>query len=258
MKFIYAIKKYLPYAKETAISELKSQVAESHLGWLWWILDPLFFMLVYTFIVQYIFGVKINNFALFVFIGLIAWNFFASTVTSSVNLVRSYKSVFLKVYMPKYILIITQIIINFIKMLIGFSISVVVIMILKVNITINILSLIPILIVYILLTFGVSLFFTHFGVYVSDLQNVTAIVIRLLFYMSGVFYTLDRLPDGIKVIYTLICPTGFFLQQYRNVMMYGTNANYLVLLYWFIISIILIFFGLKLMNKYESTYIKVI
>jgi len=256
--FLKNIKKYFPYAKHTAISELKSQVAESRLGWLWWILDPLFFMLVYTFIVQFVFGVSIENFPLYVFLGLIIWNFFASTITSSVDIVRSYRAIFLKVYIPKYILVITQIIVNLVKMAIGLSISLIVIIILKINITIYILNIIPIALIYILFTFGVALFFAHFGVYISDLRNVTTILIRLLFYMSGVFYSLDRLPENIRFIYSLICPTGFFLQQARNITMYGTNVNYFILIYWLLISLILIYFGLKLMNKYESTYVKVI
>lgn len=50
MKFFKDIKKYWSYTVRSAKAELKSEVASSYLSWLWWILDPLLFMMVYTFI----------------------------------------------------------------------------------------------------------------------------------------------------------------------------------------------------------------
>ena len=49
-RFWKDIKRYMPYAKYATKSGLKSEVASSHLSWLWWILDPILFMLVYWFI----------------------------------------------------------------------------------------------------------------------------------------------------------------------------------------------------------------
>lgn len=258
MKFIKNIKKYMPYARTTAWAELKSQVADSYLGWLWWILDPVLFMLVYTFIVQIVFRTTIENFPLFVFIGLVMWNFFSSTITTSVGIIRSYRSIFQKIYMPKYILIIVQLFVNLIKMLIGMGVSFIIILLLGINITVNILSLAPIFLVFMFLTFGISLFLAHGGVFIADLQNVTSVLIRLIFYLSGVFYTLDRMPEALQNVYVYICPTGFLLAECRNVMMYGMSANYIILAYWFAISLLLMFLGVRIMNKYENTYLKVI
>ena len=36
-------------------THLRAEVAGSYLNWLWWILDPLLFMLVYTFVVRVVF-----------------------------------------------------------------------------------------------------------------------------------------------------------------------------------------------------------
>ena len=44
-RFIKDMRRYLPYTKYAAKSGLKSEVATSHLSWLWWILDPVLFML---------------------------------------------------------------------------------------------------------------------------------------------------------------------------------------------------------------------
>ena len=46
-KFINNIKKYKGYMLYATKATLKSEVAGSRLNWLWWILDPFLFMLVY-------------------------------------------------------------------------------------------------------------------------------------------------------------------------------------------------------------------
>ena len=49
-KFIDNLKKYKGYMLYATKASLKSEVAGSRLNWLWWILDPFLFMLVYTFV----------------------------------------------------------------------------------------------------------------------------------------------------------------------------------------------------------------
>ena len=49
-RFIKDMKRYFAYAKFAARADLKAEVASSYLNWLWWVLDPLLFMMVYTFI----------------------------------------------------------------------------------------------------------------------------------------------------------------------------------------------------------------
>ena len=73
-RFIKDIRKYIDYAVYAAKSSLKAEVANSRLNWLWWVLEPLLFMLVYMFIGNIVYGKGESNFALFVFIGLTAWD----------------------------------------------------------------------------------------------------------------------------------------------------------------------------------------
>ena len=49
-KFREHIQKYWKYSFFSAKTQLKAEVANSYLNWLWWIIDPLSFMLIYTFI----------------------------------------------------------------------------------------------------------------------------------------------------------------------------------------------------------------
>ena len=83
-------------------------------------------------------------------------------------------------------------------------------------------------------------------------------MMRFLFYLSGVFYAVDRFSEGLLEVYNMICPTGFIIMQFRNVMMYGMSADYLMLLYWLAIGLVLSFIGVKILYRGEKDFMKVV
>ena len=69
------------YAIYSAKSELKSEVANSYLNWIWWVLEPFCFMLIYAFIFGVVFEAREQYFPAFIFIGITAWDFFNRCLT---------------------------------------------------------------------------------------------------------------------------------------------------------------------------------
>ena len=97
-RFKRDLMKYRKYMIYSAKAELKAEVANSHLGWLWWILDPLLFMLVYAFVSSIVFKAKEDYFMAFIFVGVTTWDFFNKTLKQSVKLVTSNSQIVTKVY----------------------------------------------------------------------------------------------------------------------------------------------------------------
>ena len=253
------LKKYRWYLLYSAKSELRAEVAGSYLNWLWWILDPLLFMLVYTFVVRVVFTAKEQYFAAFVLIGLTAWNFFNKSVQGSVNVIRKNKSVVSKIYLPKYLLVLTNMMVLAFKMAISFVLIFVLMLILRVPVTGYILHAVPILLVLLVVTFGISTIFMHFGVFVRDLYNVTALLLRLIFYMTGVFYSIPlRVPAPYGAILLRINPLAFLTESLRGALLYGAAPDYLLLGVWFVIGLALTAIGITTVYRYENSYAKVI
>lgn len=258
MKAIQDFKRYFRYSAYSAVSELKTQVADSYLGWLWWLLDPLLFMLVYAFMTVIIFKSQIEHVWLFIFAGLTIWNFFSSTVASSVGVIRSYTAVIIKTYIPKTMLVFMIEMVNFVKMLISLGICFLSVIILRLDIWPYILNLIPVLVTLIIFTYGVALVSAFIGVYIADFSNVMAVILRFLFYLSGVFYSLDVFSEPILRLYNMLCPTGFLINQFRNALILSLNADYGRMLYWAVIGTVLIIIGTYFLYKKENEYMKVI
>ena len=92
-RFCADIKKYYRYSVVSAKSQLKSEVASSYLNWIWWVLEPLCFMFIYSFVFGYLFNTREEHFSVYIFIGLTMWNFFNKTMQSSVKIVKANKSI---------------------------------------------------------------------------------------------------------------------------------------------------------------------
>ena len=245
-KIINEIKKYFPYIIYSTKSKLKSEVAGSYLNSLWWIINPLCMMLIYMFVVVVVFKSKEPNFPIFVFIGLTLWDFFSKTISQSTKLVKNNKNIINKVYLPKYILLVINTFVLLFKFLISFILIIIFMIIFKIYFTLKIFYFIPIFIVLFILTFGISLIIMHFGVYLIDLNNIINILLKFLFYFSGVFYNiLTRVPSPYNKILISINPIASLINDSRNVLIYSKNPNFLSLSFWFIISIILCFIGFK-------------
>ncbi len=258
-KFFSDIKRYRDYMVYSARSELKAEVANSYLNWIWWILEPLCFMAIYAFIFTFVFKGKIQHMTAFIFIGITMWDFFSRMLKNSVRLVRNKRSILSKIYVPKYVLILEKMAINAFKMAISLVIVVLLMIITKVTPTVQILWVFPILLSFAILTFGLSTWLLHFGVYVDDLMNVTDIGLRLLFYVTGVFYNLEgRIKGTPKHILLHFNPMAFYINAMRNALLYGKMPSMKWLISWTIVGILVSVSGIILIQKNENNYVKVI
>lgn len=75
MRFFKEIKQYWGFAVYAAKSDLSAEVANSYLNWLWWVLEPLASMIIYTIVFGVVFKTNEQYFPVFVFIGITMWDF---------------------------------------------------------------------------------------------------------------------------------------------------------------------------------------
>ena len=258
-KFKTDLIRYSKYTYHSAKAQLKSEVANSYLNWLWWILDPLCFMLIYVFMFGYVFNAKEEYFPIFVFIGITMWDFFNKTLKQSVKIVKNNKSVVSKVYLPKYFLLFIKIGVNGFKMFISILMIFVMLIVWRVPMSWKVVFSIPILMTLVLIVFGFSCILLHFGVFVEDLSNVLNIFLRFIFYLTGVFWNImTRLPAPLNQIAGKCNPIAFLLSSMRDCVLYSETPDMLLLVIWFFIGLLLSILGIHIIYKNENSYVKVI
>lgn len=257
-RFINDIKKYYKYTVYAAKAELKSEVAGSYLGWIWWFLEPFCFMLVYAFLCVFVFNGREDYILAFVFIGNTIWTFINKCLTASVKTISSNKNIVTKVYLPKFVLVIVKLLVNFFKLLVSFLIVAGLMAFYGVPLSFTIIEIIPLLILMFVLTFGVSVILSNYGVFVEDLVNVVNILLKFTFYLSGIFYSVTtRIPAPYGEIMARVNPAAFLIEQARNVLLRDAHLNIEWYVIWLAIGIVLSVIGVRLVYKNENNYVKV-
>jgi len=265
-RFIKDFKRFFNYTVYSSKAELNSEVADSFLSWLWWFLDPLLYMLVYSFIAVVVFKSNVQYFPVFVFLGLNTWTFFSKTVKSSVKVVSGKKMIVTKVYVPKYMFIFEKIGVYGFKMVVSNLLVVITMIGYHVPLNWRIVWIIPISMVLVVVTFGLSTIISHFGVFVEDLLNVITVVLQLFFYLSGIFYSIEpigknikgRVPQPYDTLLIKLNPIALVITDLRRVMLYGEDPHWLMLLIWFAAGLLMSIVGVKIIYKFENSYVKVI
>ena len=216
-------------------------------------------MIIYTFVFGVVFPNKTMYFASFVMIGQACWDFFNRMVNGSVKLIINNRDLVTKVYIPKYILLYSKSLTYLFKMAISLCLAFGLMAFQHVPLTWHIILLIPVIIVLYILSFGVGTILMHHGVTFNDLGNLTNIVLKMVFYLSGIFYNInERLKGTAGFLLLRVNPTAFLMNEARKVCIYGKSISLIGLGFWLLVGLVLCVYGINKIHKYENSYAKVI
>ncbi|MCR5046596.1 MAG: ABC transporter permease [Treponema sp.] len=258
-KFFFQMKRYKNYMVYSAKADLNAEVANSYLNRLWWLLEPMFNMLVYVIIFGRVMGSNIQNYATYVFSALLMWNYFSKTVNYSVKLVRNNRDIVTKVYVPKFVLLLSNMFLNFFKLVFSLSILVFMLIVFKVQIGPCILLVIPAYCLMILLSFGAGMILLHFGVFIDDLAYAVGILLNMLMFLSGIFYNvMTTLPEPLNVLMMTFNPVALFVEVMRSALLSNTIANLPLLGLWTLVSLLLCYIGVHIVYRNENSYVKIV
>ncbi len=168
---------------------------------------------------------------IFVLSGIIAWTFFSSTLSSAVRAITGGSGIASKVYFPRCILPLT----NVGTSLYGYVPAIVVLLIAsvayRVHVTPHLLMLVPATIVMVLLTSAFSLVLAALQVYFRDIAFILGVIVQAWFYGSGVFFPIDKVPEGLLRELVVANPATGMVELFRVALM-GFSPWSLPSLWW--------------------------
>ncbi len=248
-----------PYCLEESKARLRAEVSTTRMGWFWWVLEPLLQMMVYVLIFGFIFRASTQYYPAYIFIGLTAWRFFSGTLTSSAKMIRSSKSLLWRVYIPRFVLVLSQMLYNGFKMLISFGIILALLLCYRIPPDFFIIQLIPILLLLWLFTFGLSAVIAHIGVFLDDVNDILPIVLRLWMYFTGIFYSIqDKVPGKMGFWLLRMNPMAFIMDGIRQSLLFHNAIMWRWYFMWLGISGLLCLTGIRLLYRYGARYLKVV
>ena len=211
--------------------DLKGRYKGSVLGFLWTFINPLFQLLIYTFVFSIVMRSGIEDYYMFLFVALIPWIFFATSLSGGSTCITSQKNMVQKIYFPREVLPISFVISQFVNMLLSFIVifAVMFIMGYKFN-PLAILCLIPVMITEFILALGFTFILSAVTVYFQDMQFIMGIITMAWQFLSPVMYPLERVPERFQTLYMYINPMAPIITAYRDILYYGKVPALITLL----------------------------
>ena len=199
--------------------DLRGRYKSSVLGFLWTFLNPLLQLGVYTIVFSVIMRNNIEKYYLFLFVGLIPWMFFSTSVQGGTTCVLAQKDMVTKIHFPRQVLPIAHVTTCFVNMLLCF---VVVLTVCAFGLGLNLAVLpflIPIMLTEYLLALGLCFIVSGATVFFRDLEHIMGILVMLWQFLTPVMYSVEQVPEEIRGIF-MINPMTSIIMCYRDILYY--------------------------------------
>ncbi|WP_442956386.1 ABC transporter permease [Paenibacillus sp. YIM B09110] len=234
--------------------EVKKKYKGSFLGILWSLLNPLLHMLVLMLVFSTLFDTSIHNFPVYMLCGFLLFNFFSSSTMSSMNSMISASSLINKIYIPKYIITLSTILSNFIFFVISLIDLLAIMLITRMEITINILYVPLYLILLLLFSSGISLILATVTVFFRDVEHIYGVLLVALQFTSAIFYPTSIIPDEFQFVLQYN-PILYYIEGFRDVLYSGIAPDITNILVCFILAIVSMIVGLFVFEKKQNKFI---
>lgn len=172
--------------------ELRTRYRGSYLGWVWALGRPLVMLAVYALVVGVFLGAaaSIPDFVLFVFAGLIAWNFFAAIVTGSISSVIASAPLISKAGFPRILVPLAALVVALVDLFIqGLVLTLGYVIIGHWPSLHSLTYLVPAFLGVVAFGLGLGLMLAALNVYVRDVGFLTDVGLQVGFWLCPILYS---------------------------------------------------------------------
>ncbi|MBO9542039.1 ABC transporter permease [bacterium] len=232
--------------------ELQSRYKGSYLGFLWSLLNPLLMMVVYSVIFSIVMRIKIENYSLYLFAGLLPWTWFSTALSNGAGSIIFNSSLVKKVYLPTELLPVVAVTTNLINFLLTIPILLLFIAFHHVPLTWALLAVPLVIAVQFLFTLGVAMFLAVLNVFFRDIEQLIGVIILVWMYGSPILYSPDMVPEKFRLFYDLN-PMAAIIHSYHQIFIHGTLPSLHSFAFPLLLGLVLVASGLILfsLTKFE-------
>jgi ABC-type polysaccharide/polyol phosphate export permease len=245
-------------------ADMKKKGADTLLGNLWWVIDPLLQMVVYAILVTIIFQQDIEAYPLFIFAAILPWKWFTSSMGDATVAVSGHDRLIKQVQFPKVVLPVSAVLAGIVQFGFGLIPLVGLLVLFYPSHLSAWLFLIPaVAVVQLVFTLGLGFAVAAVNVFFRDIGNVIRHLLRLWFYLSPGLYgaaVVDGLTADYPTIGALLKLNPFYtmLNAYRDLIYYGRSPDWLALGVVLAVSAVGLLAATALFKRLEPSYAKVL
>ena len=207
---------YRELIRNLVIKDLKLKYRDSVLGFLWSLANPLLLILVYSFVFGHILRAGPANFAYFLMVGILPWNFFAQSLMMSTGSILDNGNLIRKVALPMEVFPVATVLFNLAQyvfaLIVFFPMAW---LFFKVPVAWSWINFLPVLALQVLFTLGLCFFISAATVFYRDVRHFTEIFLMLFFWLTPIIYDVQTASATLKTV-LYMNPFSYFVLGYQD------------------------------------------
>ncbi len=239
--------------------DLKSRYAQSVLGFMWAVVQPAAFMIVFTVVFGEIAKISSDGkpYAIFSYTAVVPWTLFAGSVSAATNSLVANQPMLTKVYFPRVIMPLMGPMSRTPDFLISMCLMVVLMIWFNQAATIWVLTL-PLLVLIIIGTaVGLGLWLSALSVQYRDVRFALPMVVQLGLYVTPVVYPASLVPERFILFYS-VNPMVGVVEGFRAALLGSRDMPFDMLAVGAMTMLLILFTGVVVFNRMERNFVDVI
>lgn len=243
--------------------EVVGRYRGSAMGLAWSFFNPVFMLVVYTFVFSMIFKARWGGddsrtlFAVVLFVGMIVLGLFSEVLNRAPSLILSNVNYVKKVVFPLEILPVIAMGAALFHSLISLGVLLVAFILFNGYLHWTVIFTPLVLLPLVIVTLGISWMLAAIGVFLRDVGQTIGMVTTVLMFLSPVFYPVTAVPEKF-LPFIMANPLTFIIEQARDVLIWGHCPNWIGLVIYTIVATVVAWAGYALFQKTRKGFADVL
>jgi len=247
-------RKYLNLLREMTLAQFKLRDQSSFFGFLWSFLNPLIMLSMLFIVFKPTLSGDIDNYSLYLLIGIVQYTHFSNATTASMQVLYSMKALTKDAIFPKDVLVLASILIHTVDFMLSMFICVGIAVFSGLNPATAIAALPVAFASQTMLILWVSFLLASLYIHVRDLAHVYQVFLRLLFFITPIFYGLSFVGAGIAKYLLLVNPLTHSITFARSLILKGQLFDVKTFVVFMSLNGILVYITYRMFKRLEPTF----
>jgi lipopolysaccharide transport system permease protein len=198
--------------------ELKARYRGSFLGFLWTFLNPTLHMLVYALLFTVVMRQSTPNYAFFMFVGLLPWLWFSTSVSGGASAISDRRDLMTKVRFPAQVLPTTVVVTNLCNYMLSLPLMLVLGLFYGQWPTWHVIVFPVLVLIQLTFTMALTYILAAINVTFRDLQHIVSNLLTMWFFCTPVLFRLTALQDEhLRTLVTVLNPMVSLITSYQAI-----------------------------------------
>lgn len=198
---------------------LKAEASRLYLSFLWWIIEPMLFVLAFYFVFSVLLKVGQEHYLLFLMCAKIPYMWFSKAVTNAAGSIVGNRGIISQLDIPKTIFPYAAIQVTVYKEIPVFLLLAALCVGYGYNPQMEWLWLIPLIVALYLLIVAFSLLCALLVCYADDVRMLISMLMLFLMFTSGIFFDISTIAPPLRDYLLIFNPLAFLCDAFRTVFM---------------------------------------